>query len=225
MSDDIIVTAAHELTSLLGTVHKQQLSVSILGETSASPEPSLLLAIGHQTRRLVFDAPRAINAPHFAIGKHITALTYKEGAELRFDVQIQTIANYRGYPALQTSWPERVIYRQRRKSFRVRLGKDESSRLDLYGDNGGLLRGQLLDISANGFGALIEKSAPLVVGELVDYSLEVGGISVSGKLEIRDLATPAQGRFMRIGVNLVKLEPTVQKQLERIARDLERRAM
>lgn len=155
--------AVDELTSLLNTVHKQQLAVRILADASASPEPSLLLAIGQQPRRLVFDAPRDIDAPHFATDRNITALTYMDG------------------------------------------------------DNGGLLRGQPLDISAAGFGALIEKSAPLVVGELVDYSLEIGGVSVSGGLEIRDLATPAQGRFMRLGTNLVKQEPKPQQQLERRA--------
>ena len=212
MDDYTVVTALDELAGMLGAVRKQQLPVHLLANASASPEPSLLLAIGQQPHRLVFDAPSNIDAPHFATGRNITALVYRDGAELRFEVQIQVIANYRGYPALQTSWPEQLIYRQRRKSFRVRLSNHESSRLDLYGDNGVLFRGELLDISASGFGALLEKSAPLVVGELLDYWLEIDGTSVSGMLEIQDLEISAQGRFMRIGVKLVKLEPKVQEQ-------------
>ncbi|PLW83998.1 hypothetical protein CWI75_01195 [Kineobactrum sediminis] len=223
MSDDTVVSKADELTSLLGSVHKQQLAIRILAETSATPEPSLLLAIDHRPRRLIFDAPRNLDAAHFAVGKRITALTYKDGAELRFDVGIQAVAGFRGYPALQTSWPKQLIYRQRRKAFRVRLGSSENSRMELYGDDGNQLRGQLLDFSASGFGALIERSAPLVMGEIIDYSLDVGGVYFSGKVEIRDLTIPSQGRFMRIGAALVKLEPQAQKQLERIARDLERR--
>lgn len=222
---DAGISDQKEIASLLGSVQRQQLLVHLLSKTANSPEPSALLALSTRRQQLLFDAPRNVHTDAFHPGQVITAMAVREGAELRFDISILALESYRGYPALLTSWPRELIYRQRRKAFRVRIGKDWSSRLDLYDDGGKRVRGRLLDLSASGFGALIESSAPLRAGEEIAIALEISGVTLDLPVQVCDLRTPPLGRFMRIGAAFSGLSSQQQTQLEKLIRMIERRAI
>lgn len=222
---DLAISDQEQIATLLGSVQRQKLLVRLLSTSASGPEPSMLLAGSFRRQQLFFDAPRNLHTDSYQPGQVITAITFREGAELRFDTIILDIEDYRGYPALRTSWPAELIYHQRRKSFRVRIGKDRTSRLELYDDDGNHIRGRLLDLSADGFGALIERSAPLRTGEELAGALEISGIFLDLPVQIRDLKTPPLGRFMRIGAAFSRLKPQQQTQLEKLIRTIERQAI
>lgn len=214
-----------QIAALLSSVQRHQLPVHLLAPAASAPEPSLLLAEHFRGRELVFDAPRDLDSGLYQSGRTITVLTVHNGAELRFDTEIIGAETFRGYPALRTTWPRNIVSRQRRKAFRVRIGDDSSSRLELYDDTGNRVRGRLTDLSLSGFGALIDRDAPLQAGEDVDSSLEIDGVSLTTSIRISDLRVPSQGRFMRIGAAFTGLTPQQQSQLEKLIRALERRAI
>lgn len=222
---DTGISDQEEIASLLGSVQRHQQLVHLRASSAPSPEPSILLATSARRRQLLFDAPRNLHADCYQPGQVLTATTVREGAELRFDISILALENYRGYPALRTTWPRELAYFQRRKAFRVRIGKDWSTRLDLYDDSGNRVRGRLLDLSASGFGALIERSAPLRAGEEIAVALEINGVTLDLPLQIRDLKTPPLGRFMRIGAAFSGLTSHQQAQLEKLIRMIERHAI
>ncbi|MFO7552379.1 MAG: PilZ domain-containing protein [Haliea sp.] len=222
---DTGISDQEQIATLLGSIQRHQLLVHLLSASASGPEPSMLLAGSFRRRQLLFDAPRNLHAGAYQPGQVITAMTVRDGAELRFDTEILGIEDYRGYPALRTSWPRQLIHHQRRKAFRVRIGKDRSSRLDLYDDGGNRVRGRLLDLSASGFGALIERSASLRAGEEVASALEIGGVTLDLPVKVRDLKTPPLGRFIRIGAAFSGLTPQQQTQLEKLIRTIERQAI
>ena len=214
-----------QIAALLSSVQRHQLPVHLLAPTASAPEPSLLLAEDFGDRQLLFDAPRNPDSGLYQSGSAITVLTVRQGAELRFDAKIIGMETFRGYPALRTTWPTSIISRQRRKAFRVRIGDDSSSRLELYDDRGKLIRGRLTDLSLSGFGALLDLDAPLRAGEEVESSLEIDSVSLTTSIRISDLRVPTKGRFMRVGAAFTELSPQQQAQLERLIRALERRAI
>ncbi|MFN2329796.1 MAG: flagellar brake protein [Chromatocurvus sp.] len=223
--DDTGISDQEQIATLINSVQRHQFAVHLLAITSSAPEPSLLLAGDPQRRQLVFDAPRDLESGLYEPGAVMTVMTSCNGAELRFDTEVIDTEVFKGYPALRTSWPNRVISRQRRKAFRVRIGEDRSSRLELFDDAGNRIRGRLIDLSLTGFGALIDRTAPLRTGEEIDSSLEIDGVSLATTIQLSDLRMPDKGRFMRIGAAFIDLRPQQQSQLERLIRALERHAI
>jgi flagellar brake protein len=213
------------IAGLLAGVQRQQLPVQLLAPAAGAPEPSLLLVADAGGRELLFDAPRGLDSGAYQPGEVLTVLTSHHGAELRFDTTILAWEHYAQYPALRTRWPRSILSRQRRKAFRVRIGDDRSSRLELYDESGDRLRGRLADLSVGGFGALIDLDTPLQVGEELDSVLEVDDLSLSATIIINDLRIPAKGRFLRVGAAFQGLKPQQQAQVERLVRALERRAI
>lgn len=224
MSDDTSIADLDQVASLLDSVQRHQLCVNLLSASASAPEPSMLLASSRSNRQLVFDAPRNISDGLYQPGSVLTAMAVYQGAQLRFDSTVIGIDDaYQDYPALRTAWPDKVFTRQRRKSFRVRIGEDMSSRLELYDTDGKRIRGQLTDISLGGFGALIDHTAPLRVGEEIESLLEIeGGLSLITTIQLRDLRVPHMARHMRIGASFADLNPQQRAQLEKLIRAIER---
>lgn len=226
MSDETGISDPQQVATLLDNIERHQLSVNLLSSSASAPEPSMLLASDLGSRQLVFDAPRDLAGGLYQPGTVVTAMAVLNGAGLRFDTEVIGTEAYQGYPALRTTWPGSVVTRQRRKSFRVRIGEDMSSRLELYDDAGNRIRGQLTDLSLGGFGALIDHNSPLSLGEEIESALEIdGGLSIVTTIQLRDLRAPPKGRFMRIGASFKDLKPQQQAQLGKLIRALERHAI
>lgn len=223
--DDTGISDQEQIATLINNVQRHQFAVRLLATNASAPEPSLLLAGDPQRGQLIFDAPRDLESGLYAPGTTLTVMTSCNGAELRFDTTVIGTESFKGYPALRTSWPGSVISRQRRKAFRVRIGEDRSSRLELFDGTGNRIRGRLIDLSLSGFGALIDRTAPLRAGEEVDSSLEIDGVSLATTIYLSDLRMPDHGRFMRIGAAFTGLAPQQQSQLEKLIRALERHAI
>ena len=223
--DDTGISDSEHIAALIGSVQRHQTTVHLLAASSGGPETSVLLASDHARGELVFDAPRDLESGIYSAGTRVTAMTSYGGAELRFDTEVLGTTAFKGYPALRTSWPDRVISRQRRKAFRVRIGEDRSSRLELFDDAGNRIRGRLIDLSLSGFGALIDRAAPLSSGEEIESSLEIDGVALITSIRVGDLRLPEHGKFMRLGAAFTGLTPQQQSQLERLIRALERHAI
>jgi len=223
--DDTGISDQQQIAILISNVQRHQFPVRLLATSASAPEPSQLLAGDPQRGELIFDAPRDLDSGRYAPGSTMTVMTSCNGAELRFDTAVIDTESFEGYPALRTRWPDSVISRQRRKAFRVRIGEDRSSRLELFDDAGNRIRGRLIDLSMTGFGALIDRTAPLRAGEELDSSLEIVGVSLATTIYLSDLRIPDHGRFMRIGAAFTELTPQQQSQLEKLIRALERHAI
>lgn len=214
-----------EVTSILEHVRRHQFPVQLLAPEASAPETSMLLVADAGRQQLIFDAPRYFGSGVYDAGNVLTAMTTRNGAEVRFETQVIGTEPFEGYPALRTTWPRSIISRQRRKAFRVRIGEDMSSRLELYDEAGQRIRGQLTDLSLGGFGALIDRNAPLVAGEEIDSSLEIEGVLLATSINVNELRSPEKGRFMRIGAAFTTLLPQQQAQLEKLIRAIERHAI
>ena len=219
------ITDPGRIAALLDALQRQAAPVQLLLADSDSPELSLLLASSRRRKQLILDAPRGLEAGGDPRGVALTVLTRPNGAELRFDTTILAAEEFRGYPALRVAWPRSILSRQRRRAFRARVGGDRSGRLELYHEGRGLVRGRLTDLSAGGFGALVDRAAPLREREDVEGTLALDGLTLKTTIRIMAVRIPARGRFMRIGAAFRELSPGQEAQVEKLVRALERHAI
>ncbi|MHA7816875.1 MAG: flagellar brake protein [Pseudohaliea sp.] len=224
MADDKI-TDRNRIAALLDALRRQEAPVQLLPAAGDGQELSLLLACSRRRKQLVLDAPRGLQAGDDPAGRAITVLARLNGAELRFDTTILAAEEFRGYAALRAAWPHAVLYRQRRRAFRAPVGGDRSGRLELYDAAGRVVRGRLTDLSAGGFGALVDRAASLREREEVESTLAIDGLALKTTIRIMAVRIPARGRFMRIGAAFRGLSPGQEAQVEKLVRALERHAI
>jgi c-di-GMP-binding flagellar brake protein YcgR len=146
--------------------------------------------------------------------------------DISFSGTLQASTSEKGMALYQVSLPALILYRQRRASYRVRVGAGLMVPVSL--DNGELphLEGSLCDISTGGVGLRLK----------LDPSLEIGNGTVFSDCEIHlpenerihsglelCFVSPADQRNMvRFGGRFLNLEPAEQKLIEHFVVSLER---
>lgn len=220
-----MVADRSRIDSLLNDVQRQSLPVQLLVPGASACEVSTLLAREAQPGELIFDAPRDFSGGLYRPGTILTAMTSHNGAELRFETEVLNAGTFEGFAALRTRWPDTVYYRQRRKTFRVRIDKNSNKRLELFDNDGRRVRGQLVDLSASGFGALIDRDASLQPGEELESLLELDGTTLLATVRLTAAQAAPKTRYMRVGAAFTELPPQAQGRLDKLIRAVERRAI
>lgn len=174
---------------------------------------------------LVLDAPRRQQHAEFEAGRRIEAETTHEGIRLRFRCRIRSAAEHQGLPALFVDWPDEVEYQQRRKSFRVRLYGISDAELDLFVDGRLSLRAKMVDVSTDGFAALVDPAAPLSASERIECAVRIDDNMITAMAEIRNLRSVYDDRYLRLGARFLDLQRRDRLRLERLVRELERRTI
>lgn len=220
-----VITDQPQIFGLLGRLREQRTLLHLRHPDQTRADLSILLDVSMDSDQLFFDAPRQPTVGEYRSGDSIIVQSNLDGVDTRFEVRVQRMKiDHEGYKTLVTSWPEHVVYRQRRNAFRVSLA-GKKIRLGLSPDEETMLSGQLVDISVGGFGALINRTAELQEGETVDCCLEIPDHVMSVEAEVRQLTRAPQTRYQRLSARFVNLDPALRRRLERIVAELERRAI
>jgi c-di-GMP-binding flagellar brake protein YcgR len=210
---------------LLESIRRHGLLLQLDAGASVEPAASTLLALDEAGRMLVLDAPRRQQHAEFRPGRHIGIETTHEGIRLRFRCRIRSAGEHQGRPALLVDWPGEVEYQQRRKSFRVRLYGVSDAQLDLFLDGRFSLRAKMVDVSAEGFAALVDPDAPLSANERIECAVRIDENMITAMAEIRNLRAVYDDRYLRLGARFLDLQRRDRLRLERLVRELERRTI
>jgi c-di-GMP-binding flagellar brake protein YcgR len=222
---DTEITSRAQIKQLLTSVHERNIGVMIQPVRSEASAPSMLIGVDSGAQRLYFDAPPGNAASMFQPGHDIVASSRYRGIELRFVSRLEGMTEFEGYPALQATWPRKLEYLQRRRSFRVRVRNLSQSRLDLYTDDRRSRRAELIDISTDGFGAILPDDVEFDASELLDCFVEIGGEGFATVVEIRNVRHNSIGGTIRIGARFAELPKKQRRRLEKLVREVERRAI
>ncbi|QOC21233.1 flagellar brake protein [Wenzhouxiangella sp. AB-CW3] len=221
---DTEITDHAQTYGLLGRLRDQRVLLHIRRPDQAEPDLSMLLTVDPERRELVFDLPPEPASQHYEGNEDLTVRTRLDGIDLRFSVQLRGLTDLQGFRALAAYWPNRIMYRQRRRSFRVKLAA-RAAPIEISIDNETSISGSLIDISVGGFGALISRDVDLAEFERVDCSLELHNQRLKLQAEIRSLTDSTQPRYNRLGASFVEMDPAQRRQLERLVAELERLAI
>lgn len=147
-----------------------------------------------------------------------------EGISARFRVNLKTTKRDQNPAIYVTALPEKIIYEQRRASFRVRVPQSVQISVTVVAASGNSYTGSLMDISAHGVGAYIDKSAPFDKEEQ-DYTCRIDlpdGTFISGEMEMKFLKMDEKLDQWQIGGQFVNLSGPQNNTVSRFVMGLQR---
>lgn len=154
---------------------------------------------------------------------HVTARL--EGISARFRVTLKKAQLDKSPAIYVTPLPDKIIYEQRRASFRVRVPLSMEIPVTLYlGNSGQTYSGTLMDVSSNGVGAYIEKSAPFdQPNQEVSCRIVLpDGTFIAGEMEMRFLKMDEKRDQWQIGGQFVNLTGPQNQAVNRFVMGLQR---
>lgn len=211
-----------QIGEVLESIRSRGIALQMRMEPAQEQDISLLLAIDSANDLLVLDAPRNMDDETCLPGQRLDVSVWKNGIQLRFEVQVRHQGSHEGHPALFTGWPSAIEYIQRRNAFRIRL-RDIRSRADFILDNGIHIPGRILDISVTGFSALVEQDVEIQQGQRADCEIEIERRSQFFALsEIRNINHVGISDHIRIGARFIDIRSEHKFRLEKLIREYER---
>ncbi|MBX9609091.1 MAG: flagellar brake protein [Gammaproteobacteria bacterium] len=149
------------------------------------------------------------------------------GMELRFASRIQSSGSESGLAYFMLRYPDSVDYPQRRREYRVMVPLDRGLPVRFQTANGGWVRGEIRDLSPNGF------CARILSGDVAHFEADCeelahcvidlpGQEPLTAMVSVRHLLPSKARTAPRVGACFVDLELRGQRMLERCLADIER---
>ena len=209
---------------MLRRVIKANLPVNLWHPRGQEGHLSALLGL-KPVSGLYLDAPPASVIDLYQPGDALQVRSLLDGTEVRFSTQLQLHSRYQGYPALLCEWPSEVRHFERRRAFRVRVvSKEAAVTLELDEANERHL-GRLVDLSVGGFGALIDREARLIPGEVLDCGLDLQDHRLTAPATVQSFDKVPGTHFWRLGASFDDLEPRQERHLSKLVLELQRQSI
>lgn len=182
-----LVTNPAQVASLLQKAMRARARLALRVATSPEPRSSLILAVDPTRRRLALDEPWP-QRPGPSPGERLAITTRVDGVELAFELQLEQCLQRRDGQVLQCHLPHSLVYRQQRRSFRIRVPEDSRmSRCVIAPADQPPRRARIVDLSSHGFGAVLLSRADLTIGDTLDCELSVDEHLLITPTELRSL--------------------------------------
>ena len=226
--DGEIFTNPAQIAQVLQRVQdaRSLLFISFPGENI--PYQSAILEINPDKEYLLLDEiTPARGHKKFLESGTLIANTKIKGVDIRFDVQLDQELMESGIAMYKVHFPKRLVYMQKRQSYRINLGITSKISISLQTGDGTILQGKVLNISETGVGANIDARLRLKIGDQIPLcELEIpDNETIQSKLEIRFVEPDKSSRLVRIGGRFLGISGIQQRQLARVLLDLQRDMM
>ncbi|MDZ7753482.1 MAG: flagellar regulator YcgR PilZN domain-containing protein [Gammaproteobacteria bacterium] len=154
-------------------------------------------------------------------------ITRHHGVDISFHSQVTHIDSSGGIAVYTAAFPTILRYQPRRAAYRAEVELSERIPVFLQTEGGGLLQGELRDISVGGLGLELVRR-PVVD---VEKGQRIGtctirlrdGEQITGSLEICFVGQAAIRQRLRLGGRFVDMEPQNNKAVRKLVADIDRR--
>lgn len=152
------------------------------------------------------------------------SFTRHRGVEIHFASRLLTVGQEPKGTFYRVAFPETLDYKQRRESYRVRIGIAQNISVTLENEEALPFKGRVFDLSAGGFGAFISQDAKLRAGqELPKCTIQLpGNKQIVSPVEIRYARPEEQTGELRIGARFLRLGRAERNTIEKFIVALER---
>ncbi len=221
------ITHPAQIAGLLRRVHEERALLTISLPGSNDQFKSVVLEVDLAKNFVLLDELH----PHDGHGrllavKKFHAHTRLKGVDISFGGILEGATQENGMALYQVALPTQILYRQRRSSFRVRVGAGLIVPVTLSNQNLLQLQGELCDISTGGIGLRLKLDPTQAIDNgsiFPDCNIQLpSNEHVHSGLELRFIS-PADARNMvRFGGRFLGLESSNQKLIEHFVASLER---
>lgn len=216
-----------QIAGLLRRVHEERALLTITLPGSNDQYKSVVLEVNLAKGFVLLDELH----PHEGHGRFLAvkkfhAHTRLKGVDISFGGILEESTQEGGMALYQVALPTLILYRQRRTSFRVRVGAGLIVPVTLSDQNLLQLQGVLCDISTGGIGLRLKLDPSLAIDNGVifpDCSIQLpGNEPIHSGLELRFVSPADQRSMVRFGGRFLGLESSNQKLIEHFVASLER---
>lgn len=202
--------------------------VTILLEGANETFTSSILQVDVATATLELDELNPRNGHDLLVRtREFRLSTRLHGVDIHFRSVVTGIDSSGGIAVYTAAFPTLMRYQPRRAAYRAEVELSERIPVFLQTDQGGLLQGELRDISVGGVG--LELVRRPVIG--VEKGQRIGtctirlqdGQQITGSLEICFVGQAAVRQRLRIGARFVDMEPRYNKAVRQLVADIDRR--
>lgn len=222
------ITQADRILSLMQRIRDSRCVLLVHFDNDKNIFTSAVLDVDPAKKLVSFDElnPQAGHEKLLAVkSMHVTARL--DGISARFRVSLKQAQLDKSPAVYLAPLPDKVIYEQRRASFRVRVPLSMEIPVALTINGTEKFEGILMDISNNGIGAYIDKAAPLGEGDKDEreYFCRIDlpdGAFISGEMEMRFLKMDDKLDKWQIGGQFVNLSGPQNQAVNRFVMGLQR---
>ncbi len=164
---------------------------------------------------------------HLVAQRQLTAAIRLRGVDIRFTGTVQEVGGQAGIAFYRIDFPQRLHYRQRRSTYRVKLGMGLLIPFNIAREDGAPYEGRLDDISLGGIGAELKQTTPYHRGDLLPTcAIQLpGGDKIDCEVEVRYISKDEPHKKFHLGARFVNLDRALQHTLQRFVADAERELM
>lgn len=222
------ITNTERITEMLLRIAQSRIGLSVHFSDHNVKYSSFLIEVNKNKRIIILDELMPRDGNDLLISNKMAHITAKlAGASIHFRGTVLKIENDSTHSRILMTFPERLLYEQRRATFRVRMNSGSIVSITIRADSQIEFQGYLFDISSSGIGAYVESSADLLVREQ-PYHCKIhlpGGKFVSGEFQVRFLKQDKKLNQLQVGGQFLNLPGPQRQTLDRFVMTLQRDAI
>jgi c-di-GMP-binding flagellar brake protein YcgR len=230
------LTAPEQIASLLKRVKDDHSLLTVTIPGSKEHYSSAILAVRHKEGYLILDelTPRAGHSELLQAQK-VYVHAKVNGIDLNFASTVISVGQEAGLAFYHIAFPTKAIYRQRRSSYRIFIGRGQSIPVTLAIGTARVIEGQLSDISVGGIavyfaisiGSNMQLATGLAPGDVVPICTLYfdSNSKVSSQFEIRYVRNDRDRRLVRVGGRFLKLDRAQEKIIQNFVAVQERQRL
>ncbi len=221
------VKSRSEIISLLSRLSKHHTLLSITLADSTKIFGSMILEVNDEKRYLVLDELYPRNElKKSLLNNKLSIETQLDGIEIRFNVQVDAIAEKDEIEYYKVSYPAYVYHHQRRASYRVNTSISNPVPIALSTEDDVLLHAELRNISLGGISARINSNNTqiLAVGDELPTCIihTPDGKKIVGALEVSRIEEGTTSQSTRVGARFIHIAAADRHELARLVAKLDR---
>ncbi len=222
------IITKERITTLLSRIKEARGSVSIHFARNTKQFNSAILEINPENDTLIFDECVPVEGHDTLVMlKHFNVTARIEGISIHFKSVLKAVNTKNNIASYVTQYPARILYEQRRKTFRVPVDEKTEIPVSISTETEHVYAAYLVDLSSQGIGAYIESNDEFTEHDK-KYFCKIhlpNGNFVSSELELRHIQSDDKNKKLQIGYRFINLNPAQRALLERFIMTLQREAI
>lgn len=216
----------------LGRIQRERLLVSISISGTNNIFNSMLINVDADTHTMLLDVLQPELA-HLQLirRKHFVFNVVHNGIKISFEAVVKKIVEDDGKPAYLINFPDKLIYQQRRQSFRAPISKDTIMPISLTNagtNNNDYCEGVINNVSRGGLSLQFDQAVKFQFEEinlLLGHFHTNENTKVVCDLEIRNITTNSDYQHTTVGVQFKNLSKLNKRHIQHFALNMERRML
>lgn len=161
------------------------------------------------------------------VHKKINVSTKINGIDLSFSSTLQQAYEKDGIAVYKIDFPESVLYRQQRQSYRINIGLGISIPVKMKREDGVPLYGNMINLSETGAGIALNSPCAVQMSEILPFcELRISeDQTIRCQLEIRYIKPNDNNKPQHIGGQFIGIDNLQQRELSKVVTGLQRDLM